>query len=65
MLSTFLFFALVAVMFFALQVATSFGLLDFFPAALEDGAGPRLSFGAWFLLFVTSCFTVKPYNKEE
>ncbi|KAI4939257.1 uncharacterized protein J4E92_000541 [Alternaria infectoria] len=48
MSSTFLFFALVAVMFFALQVATSFGLLGFLPAALEDGAGPHLSSGAWF-----------------
>ena len=53
MSSTFLFFALVAVMFFALQVATSFGLLEFLPAALEDGAGPHLSFGAWF--FAGSC----------
>jgi len=50
MSSTFLFFALAAVMFFALPVATSFGLLDFLPAALEDGAGPHLSFGVWFLV---------------
>jgi hypothetical protein len=35
-------------MIFTLSVASSFGLLDFFPAVLEDGAGLHLSFGAWF-----------------
>jgi hypothetical protein len=48
MSSTFLIFALAAVMIFAPLVATSFGLLDLLPAALEDGAGPHLSFGVWF-----------------
>jgi hypothetical protein len=48
MSSLFLFVTLAAVVIFARPVASSFGLLDIVSPALEDWAGPHLSFGAWF-----------------